>query len=853
MKKSLIALAVGHALIAHADDTPHVELEALEITITNPFSQQVGTQKLTAEQIKNRPTGNGNLSELLKNNPNVRYANHADNSNTAGEIAPNEVSIHGAKFYENNYTIDGLSNNDNINPGSGATGNLYSNTATGNLAGYNPISLPAGGTQSFWIDSSLVKNIEVFDSNISAKYGQFTGGVINANIKDPDTRPSGRIWYRTTRDDWANFHIQEQDKEKFEQANELYHQPRFTKQQYGVEISQPITDKASVLFAYNRSTSKIPFYHDVMSQWENQERSNETYLLKGSYKPSDNNTIKATFMYSPHESSYPKANVKNGLFTNTGGGYRANIEWDKKSHWGKMTSYLGYRKTGNQIKHQSDTFHNYYGNTTGVTTGTTNLGTDAYDWCTSRNLTTNVCISAHTGGYGEFSTEKQTYTAKQDFKFNTIGQTLKHDISTGWQFDHATASYERAKDVHNYSETSTPAFRNNVTSCTECVVGVYFTNTRTLYPARQVKASDNTFSHYAENSMTYKNLNLVAGLRTDYNQYLGNIDLAPRLSFTYDVFGNKNTRLIGGFNRYYANSMLAYKLREGIGVAQTQTRQVSGRTLSNWRTNDGYNGLRYNISSLDTPYTDELNLGVAQQWANSLWTLKWVRRDAKDQFTRVTEGSGTNAVRVLANNGTSKNQNFTLSVNSLSPINIKDVADVSWSFGASYNKSKSNNTYYDDATLDGDGITKAVYRGKLLAVGEVPQMDFNAGWTSFLAVNTHFPALNLDWSQRLSYTDGHRSIERDSITCNSSVAGCGDYIGRAYLYNDKDNPNAFTWDWRLGYKLPLSGEKSLEFTADVNNVLDKKIVTSSASSTTTSGNTTYKMGRNFWLGVSYNW
>ena len=53
MKKTFLALAVGHALtVAHADETPHVELQALEATVINPFSQQVGTQKLTAEQIE---------------------------------------------------------------------------------------------------------------------------------------------------------------------------------------------------------------------------------------------------------------------------------------------------------------------------------------------------------------------------------------------------------------------------------------------------------------------------------------------------------------------------------------------------------------------------------------------------------------------------------------------------------------------------------------------------------------------------------------------------------------------------------------------------------------------------------
>ena len=862
MKKTLIALAVGNACICitHANsDTAlsttlttdemgntiyEAQMPTIHVTVSQPFSQQIGTQKLTARDIKQRPTGNGNLSELMKNNPNVRYANRAESGNTAGEIAPDEVSIHGAKFYENNYTIDGLSNNDNINPAAN-NGQLSANSPDG----YSPNDLPAGGTQSFWLDSSLVKNIEVFDSNVSAKYGQFTGGLINADIKDPNShRPSGRIWYRTTRDDWANFHVAEEDSESFYEASSISSQPQFTKQQYGVEVNQPINDKASVLFAYNRSESDIPYYDSSLGQWSEQSRTNETYLLKGLYKPNNNNTVKATLMYSPHESAYPKQGIKDGYFTNTGGGYRANLEWENQANWGSTTSYLGYRKTGNEIDHSANTYHNYVGNYS---------GTDAFDWCSTRSSSTGNCTYARLGGYGTFATEKETYTAKQDFNFNTLGDTVTHDIRTGWQFDHAKASYEREQDVYSYSVYRTTN-ANNVTDCTECISGLQYATTRTYYPARSVSVNDNTLSHYVEDSMTYKNLNVVLGLRTDYTQYLGNIDIAPRLSFTYDVFGDKRTRLFGGANRYYAGSMLAYKLRNGIGTQETQTRTLSGTTLSDWATRSattGSVGNSYDVSSLDTPYNDELNFGITQEWGNSLWTLKWVRRDGKDQFTRDTayDENGTATHRILTNDGTSKNQNFTLAVNSRSPISIKDIADVSWSFGASYSKNESNNTYYDATTLDYTGVEKAIYRGELLDIDEVPFMDYNTPWTTFLAINTHFPKYNLDWSQRLSYTDGYRSVTRSSTTCDSSIAGCGDYTGDVYLYTDTDHANAFNWDWRFAYNLPLKGYQSLDFTVDINNVLDNDIMVASPTGSSSNTGASYKLGRNYWVGISYNW
>lgn len=167
MKKTLIAIAVGHALAmtatANENTAYHVNLDALEAVVTNPFSQQMGTQKLTADDIARRPKNNGNITDLLKDNPAVNFSNTAETSLNAGSISPNEVSFHGEKFYNNNFILAGMSNNDNIDPAS-----------TRETNGQNPWDLPAGNTQSFWVDTSLLKNLEAFDSNISAKYGQFT-------------------------------------------------------------------------------------------------------------------------------------------------------------------------------------------------------------------------------------------------------------------------------------------------------------------------------------------------------------------------------------------------------------------------------------------------------------------------------------------------------------------------------------------------------------------------------------------------------------------------------------------------------------------------------------------------------
>lgn len=323
MKKCFLATAVLQLMVttSYAQITAPIEVDVLptiEVTAT-PFSQKMGTQILNSQQIEKLPTRNGSLTELLKNNPNVQFSNTADSSLSGGELEPETVSFHGEKFYNNNFMIDGLSNNNNIDPisTSGTAGKL------GDLAsGYNAWDLPAGGEQSLWIDSHLLDSLEVFDSNISAKYGNFVGGVIDAKIKDPDFKqPSGRISWRSTRDNWASFHLDEKIKDDFKKVDFTYYQPKFTKNFYSTNYNQPLIDKINILLSYNRSESEIPTYQYWANNWRNQQRLSETYLIKGLYNLNKNNTITTTAVYAPHLTNLLRRGIKDGGFENAGGGY----------------------------------------------------------------------------------------------------------------------------------------------------------------------------------------------------------------------------------------------------------------------------------------------------------------------------------------------------------------------------------------------------------------------------------------------------------------------------------------------------------------------------------------------------
>ncbi|MDG0797551.1 TonB-dependent receptor plug domain-containing protein [Pectobacterium punjabense] len=826
------------------DQQSDVSSENSEDTIlvrSTPTSQSMGTQILNAEQIKKMPTGNGSVSELLKNNPAVQFSNTANSSNTPGELAPENVSFHGEKFYNNNFMIDGLSNNSNINPGANK------GLLDGDPDGYNPTDLPAGGTQSFWINSELIESLEVFDSNVSAKYGDFTGGVVDARLMDPKLdKASGKVSYRTSRDSWTRYHVDSNISEDFYSAANLYYQPKFKKQFYSASFNQPLSEKAGFIFAYNRQQSDIPYRHPYLAQWEDQERISETYLLKGTYLTDSGDIVRMTGMYSPHESKYYKKDVKNGAYTNTGGGYRFNMEWEHNANWGKMTSLAGYQSEQNKIEHEANEFiHWVYSNS--------RLGfiSPSLDWRSASAV-------SRIGGYGTFSTDKNTTTFKQDYELNPkflLGMT--HQVDFGWQADFASAQYRRSQDAYLASVGSNATYVNPNVVClpgdSMCISGEQFAGTRTLYPARSVQVSYNSYAAYLQNSMNYGRLEVTPGVRVSYDDFLENLNVAPRFSASYDVFGDRSTRVFGGANRYYGANMLAYKMRQGIGTSVVQRRTSS---TAPWVSNPARTvGSNYDVSDLKTPYSDEVTLGLSQRVMDTVWTAKWVNRQGKEQFggETITAADGEK-YRVMNNAGRTEGNTLSLEVQPISPHRFS-FAEVNWKLGAGIAKNKSNSiAYYDDNNTDEQRV---IVDDKLMYKGDMDAMDFNTPWTAFLNVDTYFPAIRLNWGQRVGYTSGYKGYITLplSTVCPGGSPACNaepGFTGDAKEYISTTYDDFISYDWRFSYSQPVYKTQTLDITLDVLNVLDNVVETQQRTNINTTV-VTYKPGRQFWLGVAYTW
>lgn len=867
MKKTFIALAVcqtisgvawaeeaneqgGNSILGltptqqEADEQNSTELETVIVT-ASPFSQKTGTQTLTAEQIKKRPKGNSNITELLRDNPSVQFDNASNLSAMGGELEPARISFHGEKYYNNNFMIDGLSNNNNIDPAS--------NNAIAALSpnGQNPWDLPSGGEQSLWIDSSLIGSLEVFDSNISAKYGNFTGGVLDAKIKNPDTkRASGRVSYRTTRDNWTKFHLDDEHREKFESASELYYQPQFTKNFYSVSVNQPLSEKAALLFSYNREESKIPYFSSYLKDWKKQKRLSETFLLKGLYKADNGDVVTATAMYAPHKSRFYFPNRKDGMYENEGGGYRVNLDWDHLAEWGKVNSVIGYQYDENTFDYEADYYYPWYHKYRGTTSSVINWASAVENSVGSQ--------TALQGGYGKVTTKKKTFTLKQDYNLLDFDFGISnHRLNLGWEYNLERANYQRHRDTYMYA---TPTWNTSVVCAagdSACINGEQYLAIRLYYPARGVRATMNRYAAYLEDIIKLGRLEITPGVRIAYDDFMKNTNISPRLAFTLDTFDDEKTRIFGGYNRYHANNIFAYKLKNGISTNFMERRSLQGSTLTDWSVNGDVRELsssKYNhdVSNLKTPYSDELNIGVAQQIANSLWTLKYVHRDSKRSFARSTT-TNEKGERIMDNSGWSKAHTLTLNIKNTAPIELAYL-NMDWALNAQWTKHKQNSVNTYDSTSEADQ-EYAIFDGKLMQKGDLPAFNFYTPWSISTTIDLHFPKLNLDWGHRIGFNAGHKSYLTERVTCPAYGNSCGGYSGDATLYTKHKYKNYWSYDWHFAYIQPTFSNQSLEITLDVVNVLNKRVVAYNDSAVGGSNVTgvNYKLGRQFWFGMAYNW
>lgn len=255
MKRVLIpGVILCGADVAQAVDDKNMYMHFFEeMTVYAPVPVPVnGNTHYTSESIERLPTGNGNISDLLRTNPAVRMDSTQSTSLNQGDIRPEKISIHGASPYQNAYLIDGISATNNLNPANESDASSATNIS--------------GMSQGYYLDVSLLDNVTLYDSFVPVEFGRFNGGVIDAKIKRFNADDSKvKLGYRTTRSDWLTSHIDENNKSAFNQGSSgsTYYSPDFKKNFYTLSFNQELADNFGVTAGLSRRQSDISIPKDL--------------------------------------------------------------------------------------------------------------------------------------------------------------------------------------------------------------------------------------------------------------------------------------------------------------------------------------------------------------------------------------------------------------------------------------------------------------------------------------------------------------------------------------------------------------------------------------------------------------
>lgn len=816
-----------------------------------------GTEVIDRTAIENFAGANGDLTTLLKMHPSVRFDTTQQSSNTPGELNPADISINGAKFYQNSFMVDGISINNDLDPAA----------SSGSRADYNgAYNLPSNAF-GIALDADLLEEVRVYDSNVPAEYGRFNGGVVDAITRRPSKELHGKLSAGMTRSEWTRYHIngEQISDEAFELSSDQANQPAFKKLTTRMTLEGHLTDNFGLIGSVVRKTSEIPLYaydngfqSPADATRREQTRQIENFMLKGFWTPNDRLDIEFTLINAPAEGQYYKANQKNSGFTIDQGGQTGSLKAVWLGDTATYTQKLSYKNVQTSRDADSNVLKQW-------------RWSEEKNWSNPyRNGVLSTAATAYEGGMGDLEQEQTgiDYSFKLDLHaFNFIGAT--HQISAGLQLGYQKARYEVPED----SWSATTAYRTAASSETSCqtasgridtdycsisinplgVAERQYLRNLNYYRAGEIALSQTDYALYVEDDIQLGKLSLRPGLRLDGDDYMDRKTLAPRLTASYDVFSDRSTVLNAGLNRYYGRNLFKYRLADGReSLRWRATRGISsGAAITDFGELVNYGVDESSFRQLDVPYDDEAMLGLSQVLGGVRMDLKYVYRDGHDQVVRalakdlgLQAGDGSESITnyySYTNAGQSRSETVTLSVTPLEPLRLGNTL-TSWQIGMDWNRTESAYSDYEAVFNEQMLADEDVYYdGSLMPYSKLPASNFNRPWTLRFNSVTSIPALNLTWSNFFRYRGPYDQIYRASP---STI----DVNGNTYAhYTVGEVQAAPSWDTRIKWEIPTARQQAFYVAVDVTNVTDEvnEIVSDTA------GTLSYETGRQYWLEVGY--
>ncbi|KZN37404.1 hypothetical protein N480_14950 [Pseudoalteromonas luteoviolacea S2607] len=832
----------------------------------NPISiSSEGSYTLDSQLLRDYRSGNGNLTDILGILPGVQYSEAMLGAEQLSNIRPAEVSLSGAGGRESGYFIDGVNNN-----------SLLGNEQ--NSENRNYLQDVMGHSQETFVNLDLVDSIEVFDSNIPARYGQFSGGVVEADtVKAGDDLQFGLSFRGTNKSavEYKRFYSPWYD------GQDVLSEPDFKKHNIGAYVKAPIGSDTSLVAQFNMLESQETLFQ--LGRLRLQKQTNYNGFIKLDHALTANDDLTVSASYSPFKGEYFSENAVNSDYIVDGGGYNLNLKWSAQRSWGTMDSQLNWRASENN----KDTAPYWFAWTSlpGKSWG----GELGYE-------------SSLEGGFGDIEKSQHTLSFSQDYEFDygsVLGSALSWQL--GFELKQQFAQFNRLEEAIIYNGAVVRPEVNCSGYTIDCVETQYrvpvsqleaqlgrkldltqpedilllsnnvmqsgqFFAYRELNPKGDASARINNLSAYAEGQWQWRDLTITVGGRYDYNDFVKNHNFAPRFRGNWSVFSDQGQWVFGA-NRYYSQDQLDYKLNEAKQPSHFEVRHLQNGRLSQWLPSKVSRGFVYQYGSIRTPYTDELALAYRHQLLGGTLELKWLNRFGRDGINRIQGHNEVGQATLFAGNEGAyrykrlsaswmaryDNQHIEINLskvsNEIDPVSFD--GDPTLSVGGE--KKVANDAFDSDelAFLAVERVTakeevETVYHLMSLNDLELQKQDFNRPIIANISWGGHFGNWQISMMARYSAAQDvmyKASYTRNASQANSICDTCSPAQKAYPVYFERRRPSVTTVNSNIKYMLLNTQQYQLSLSLEIENLFNQRTYIIAPLSTG------IEVGRRFWLGV----
>lgn len=816
-----------------------------------------GKVTLNKKQIEMRTAGNGDINEVLKSLPNVQYQNHIGRDAGTSpvreiDLRPAEVSISGARIDDNNFILDGVEIN------TAGRNQVNSPTPLEDEQEANRDVIYGLHSQQVFVPDSLLEQVEVMDSDVSAEYGRFQGGVVKYTTKDANLEKlTGGIELKGTNHDLLSYILTTPNGTNPQNVKT----PEFTKLNGAAHISGPVADGIGLLAMisgrYAETEDQLAPYFKEAKKVEMNTKTT-TFLLKSNIEKDWGNLelqSTNTLYHQYHEFTDSLAMP----ITEKGNGSSNKFTFDKE-----LDNLLGMQ----EVKVTVDGNYNH-SEQSRTDEGDNILVHNIVSWpylgftnAAECNVTDpGDTVHCKKGSSGDLIQSEDHIGLKVKTEAKLFGNNLKFGAGAR----RIVASRERPDDVQEYNTTTIKGafavpliLTDQNFTCSDpndpsCVDNEYFAARRQIYRAYDATVGLTSLDSWFEYEMDLGRLDFTLGGRVDYDSYFDNLNFAPRISSDWEMADWFD--LTTSYGRYYSDSNIAYALSDARPDQINYQRDVTGGVVGNHIGAGGWvpespatNSLaKYKGQGLKTPYNDEFSVAarIDEALLGGQLRFKFIHRKGEDQFSAIDEGSN----KKMTNLGSSLYQSASVEY-------AKDWSDLNWGIFNTIGFS-TQATWADQSSerplSKGNDFVTPQSRGNLYNGVAYRAEDFNVVTGNMdipLRASATIRAQMFENSLELwttaNYTFAYEGVvaARDAnnnvITKDCPTLGAGK---RCEVYRDKTFKPELLVNAGATYKLPKFKFGEAELNMRVENLFNMK------GNAIASNSRPHKAGRRIWLGM----